>query len=57
MNHEEHQERLDEIQGAISHNLLHQISISKAPWVRKWKRNTMKSRDLRRLVSKQINLD
>ena len=49
------EEREEEIQATISPKLRRQISISKAPWVRKWKRNTMGSRDSRRLVSKQLN--
>ena len=55
INHEEHQERLDENQAAISHNLLHQISILRAPCMRKWKRNTMESRETRGKVSRQLN--
>ena len=55
INREEHQEPLDEIQAAISHNLLHLILILRALWVRKWKRNTMESRETREKVSRQLN--
>ena len=36
INHEEHEEREEDIQAAISSDLRRQISILKASWVRKW---------------------
>ena len=36
INHQENEEREEDVQAAISADLRRQISISKAPWVRKW---------------------
>ena len=47
INHEEHQERHAELQASIFHSIPHQISISKASWMRKWKKNTLRSRETR----------
>ena len=57
INHQENEEREEDVQAAISADLRRQISISKASWVRKWVQNMIESRDSRRLLSKQINLD
>ena len=45
LNHEEHEERLDEFEAAISPSILHQISISTTPRTRKLKRKRRNSRE------------
>ena len=56
INREEHQERLDELQAAISPSILYQILISTPPWMQKWNRKRMESRETRGMVSRQFNL-
>ena len=36
INRQENEEREEDVQAAISSDLRRQISISKAPWMRKW---------------------
>ena len=56
LNHEEHEERDRWIQAAISPSILHQILISTRPWMRKWERKMMESRETRGMVCRQLNL-
>ena len=56
MNCEKRKERHDELQAVISPSILHQILISTPPWMRKWKRKRMESRETRGSVSRQVNL-
>ena len=55
LNHQKREERDRGIQAAISPSFLHQILTSNPPWMRKWERKRMESRDSRGEVSKQIN--
>ena len=50
------EERDVEIQASISSSLLNQILSSCPPCMRKWMQKKLESRELRREVSKQINL-
>ena len=55
LNHRKQEEHERDVQVAISPSFLYQFLTSNPPWMRKWERKRIESRDSRGEVSKQIN--